>query len=313
LEKDPRDEQVRTLLLQLPGAAPIDDGPGAKASAPKIYAAPLGGQKLLLHGQSGQPAPSNLPRMVLLPPTSQGNIAGLPLAGALIEDVTIELCALRNISIVAPHTAEQIRRDSDKATVVARHAITYLLDTRLSGEGLFAQLVYFPTDEIIWATRFAMTSDTLPTQRRLIAQRLTSSVVQELAKNEEARLSLEADPQAYHSYLIGASLMGRLTLPHIRRARAAFKEALKYNPDFSPAFTGLARTYTSEWLVTAVQCGTAATGGTQRAEGDRTGSDLCRRTSRIGGDKALSRRRRPQRCRPPSGRRIESPFCRRHL
>jgi tetratricopeptide (TPR) repeat protein len=251
LEKDPSDERVRTLLRQLPGAAPIDDGLGAKASAPKIYAAPLGSQKPLLPRQPDQPAPSSLPRMVLLPPTSQENIAGLPLAGALIEDVTIELCALRNISIVAPHTAEQIRRDSDKATVVARHAITYLLDTKLSGEGLFAQLVYFPTDEIIWATRFAMTSDTLPTQRRLIAQQLTSSVVQELAKNEEARLSLEADPQAYHSYLIGASLMGKLTLPHIRRARSAFKEALKYNPDFSPAFTGLARTYTSEWLVTA--------------------------------------------------------------
>ena len=45
--------------------------------------------------------------------------------------------------------------------------------------------------------------------------------------------------------------MGKLTLPHIRRARTAFKEALRYHADFSPAFIGLARTYTSEWLVTA--------------------------------------------------------------
>ncbi|OWK23348.1 hypothetical protein AJ87_36655 [Rhizobium yanglingense] len=96
-----------------------------------------------------------------------------------------------------------------------------------------------------------MTSDALPTQRRLIAQRLTFSLVRELAKNEQARLNIEADPQAYHSYLVGASLMGKLTLPHIRKARGAFKEALRYNPHFSPAFAGLARTYTSEWLVTA--------------------------------------------------------------
>lgn len=251
LEKDPNDDQVRAMLRELPGANRAGDGRPAKASAAKIHALPINHDDMPGSRAVGDTLASTLPRMVLLPPTSQGNDAGLPLASALVEDVTIELCALRNISIVAPHTAEQIRRDSDKATVFGRYSISYLLDTRLSGEGLYAQLIYFPTDEIIWATRFSMTPDTLPTQRRLIAQQLTSSVVEELAKKEAARLSLEASPQAYHSYLVGASLIGKLTLPHIRRARAAFKEALRYNADFSPAFTGLSRTYTSEWLVTA--------------------------------------------------------------
>lgn len=249
LEQDPGDEPVRAILRRLPGVAgaealPASEGPTGSHSVPA--AAQLSNRR-----DPEQRSASSLPRLVLLPPTSQGGVAGLPLAGALIEDVTIELCALRNISIVAPHTAEQIRRDSDKAAVIARHSISYLLDTRLSGEGLYAQLVYFPTDEIIWATRFPMTAATLPTQRRLISQQLTSSVVDQLGRNEEARLSLEANPQAYHSYLVGASLMGKLTLPHIRRARSAFKDALRHNQHFSPAFTGLARTYTSEWLVTA--------------------------------------------------------------
>lgn len=249
LEKDPEDEAVRAMLRQLPGTASLGekDKVGRSAVYPVL-------RSLTDTEQRAEPAAAPrpaLPRLVLLPPTSQGDAPGLPLASALIEDVTIELCALRNVSIVAPHTAEQIRRDSDKSVVVARHSISYLLDTRLSGEGLYAQLVYFPTDEILWANRFSMTTDTLPLQRRLMAQQLTSSVVRELAKNEEARLSIEANPQAYHSYLIGASLMGKLTLPHIRRARTAFKEALRHHPDLSPAFTGLARTYTNEWLVTA--------------------------------------------------------------
>ena len=249
LEQDPNDEPVRAILRGLPGVGErgllsLSDGQTGG------HVLPAEARDANRREPEQRPA-SNLPRLVLLPPTSQGNVVGLSLAGALIEDVTIELCALRNISIVAPHTAEQIRRDSDKAAVIARHSISYLLDTRLSVEGLYAQLVYFPTDEIIWATRFPMTAATLPTQRRLIAMHLSSSVVDELARKEQARLSLEANPQAYHSYLVGASLMGKLTLPHIRRARAAFKEALKFNQDFSPAFTGLARTYTSEWLVTA--------------------------------------------------------------
>lgn len=251
LENDPGDEEIREMLRRLPGTNLADGDRREKASRPKIDALPSSPQDALVRIEPGKPSSSVLPRVVLLPPIPQGHVAGLAIANALIEDVTIELCALRNISIVAPHTAEQIRRDSDKAQVVARHSISYLLETRLSTEGLYAQLIYFPTDEVIWATRFTMTSDALPTQRRLIAQRLTFSLVQELAKNEQARLNIEANPQAYHSYLVGASLMGKLTLPHIRKARSAFKEALRHNSNFSPALAGLARTYTSEWLVTA--------------------------------------------------------------
>ncbi|OWV80260.1 peptide antibiotic resistance protein [Rhizobium sp. R634] len=250
LERDPNDEQVRALLHRLSGGSSLSERLGDRPARVEVKRSEAGGEgpgdtKRIL------PAPLILPRLVLLPPTSKHADAGLALANALIEDVTIELCAVRNISIVAPHTAGQIRRDSEKAAIVARHSIAYLLDTRFSEEGLFAQLIYFPTDEIIWANRYAMTPDILPRQRRLIAQQLTLSVASELAENEEERLRFEANPQAYHSYLVGSSLMSKLTLPHIRRARKAFKQSLAHKPDFSPSFTGLARTFTSEWLVTA--------------------------------------------------------------
>ncbi|MGM5056474.1 peptide antibiotic resistance protein [Rhizobium sp. 814_E9_N1_1] len=251
LERDPNDEQVRALLHRLSGGSSLnerlpngDDHARVQVKRSEAGETPADIERI-------SPMPLILPRLVLLPPTSKHADAGLALANALIEDVTIELCALRNISIVAPHTAGQIRRDSEKAAVVARHSIAYLLDTRLSEEGLFAQLVYFPTDEIIWANRFAMTPHILPRQRRLIAQQLTMSVARELAENEEERLRFEANPEAYHAYLVGSSLMSKLTLPHIRRARKAFKQSLSHKADFSPSFTGLARTFTSEWLVTA--------------------------------------------------------------
>jgi DNA-binding SARP family transcriptional activator/tetratricopeptide (TPR) repeat protein len=252
LERDPNDEQVRALLHQLSGGSSFSEKlpNGDGRTRVEVKSSEVDGQALADTGRASA-MPLILPRLVLLPPTSKHADAGLALANALIEDVTIELCALRNISIVAPHTAGQIRRDSEKAAVVARHSISYLLDTRLSEEGLFAQLVYFPSDEIIWANRFVMTPDILPRQRRLIAQQLTLAVASELAENEEERLRFEANPQAYHAYLAGSSLMSKLTLPHIRRARKAFKQSLSHKADFSPSFTGLARTFTSEWLVTA--------------------------------------------------------------
>ncbi|RUM23157.1 peptide antibiotic resistance protein [Rhizobium vallis] len=251
LERDPTDEQVRALLHRLSGGSSLSEKlPNGDGRVVEVKPSTTDGQAPVDTDRVSA-MPVILPRLVLLPPTSKHADAGLALANALIEDVTIELCALRNISIVAPHTAGQIRRDSEKAAIVARHSIAYLLDTRFSEEGLFAQLIYFPTDEIIWANRFAMRPDTLPRQRRLIAQQLTLSVASELAENEEERLRFEANPQAYHSYLVGSSLMSKLTLPHIRRARKAFKQSLSHKADFSPSFTGLARTFTSEWLVTA--------------------------------------------------------------
>ncbi|MFW8584850.1 peptide antibiotic resistance protein [Rhizobium beringeri] len=252
LERDPNDEEVRALLHRLSGGSSLNERlpNGDDHARVQVKRSEAGGETPA-DIERISPMPLILPRLVLLPPTSKHADAGLALANALIEDVTIELCALRNISIVAPHTAGQIRRDSEKAAVVARHSIAYLLDTRLSEEGLFAQLVYFPTDEIIWANRFAMTPDILPRQRRLIAQQLTMSVARQLAENEEERLRFEANPEAYHAYLVGSSLMSKLTLPHIRRARKAFKQSLSHKADFSPSFTGLARTFTSEWLVTA--------------------------------------------------------------
>ncbi|TAX56851.1 peptide antibiotic resistance protein [Rhizobium leguminosarum] len=252
LERDPNDEQVRALLHLLSGGSSLSERlPNGDGHARVQVKRSEAGGEATADIERMSPAPLILPRLVLLPPTSKHADAGLALANALIEDVTIELCSLRNISIVAPHTAGQIRRDSEKAAVVARHSIAYLLDTRFSEEGLFAQLVYFPTDEIIWANRFTMTPDILPRQRRLIAQQLTMSVARELAENEEERLRFEANPEAYHAYLVGSSLMSKLTLPHIRRARKAFKQSLSHKADFSPSFTGLARTFTSEWLVTA--------------------------------------------------------------
>ncbi|MBB3312423.1 tetratricopeptide (TPR) repeat protein [Rhizobium sp. BK196] len=246
LEAFPGDEQIRSILR---GTA--DDHSPRRPQVAGVAAMP---SSRISQQQDSMPqiltGPS-APRLVLLPPGAAALTREAAIADALIEDVTIELCALRNISVVAPHTAEQIQRDSDKATVVQRHSISYLLDTRLSGEGLYAQLIYFPTDEILWAARFEMALETLPTQRRLIAQKLADAVSGQLKRNESVRLRNEAEPEAYHSYLVGAGLLTKFNLPYIRRARKSFKHALHFSPDYAPAFTGLARTFTSEWLLTA--------------------------------------------------------------
>ncbi|MDQ1184058.1 hypothetical protein [Agrobacterium larrymoorei] len=198
-----------------------------------------------------------IPRLVLLPPVESitRNLPFLPFADALIEDVTIALCSLTSVSVVAPYTAAQIGRHSDKANTIAQHSISYVLDTRLSGRGaqrsLFVQLVYFANDEVIWADRYDMDKDSLAVQRRQIARRISMAITGEIERNELAREYFEQIPAAYHHYLLGQRHLKNLGLPEIRRARKEFRTALNHAPYFAPALSGIARTYSREWLITA--------------------------------------------------------------
>jgi len=198
-----------------------------------------------------------IPRLVLLPPVESvaGNQPFLPFADALIEDVTIALCSLTSVSVVAPYTAAQIGRHSDKADTIAQHSISYVLDTKLTGHGaqcnLFVQLIYFANDEVIWADRYDMEKDSLAAQRRQIARRISMAITGQVERNELAREYFERSPTAYHHYLLGQRHLKNLGLPDIRRARKEFRTALHDSPYFSPALSGIARTYSREWLITA--------------------------------------------------------------
>jgi TolB-like protein/tetratricopeptide (TPR) repeat protein len=243
LERTPDDEEVRALLIGRPAAVGLmTREPPAQILLPPTGEAP--------------PPRRNPPRLVLLPPvTSLASRAAVRFSEALIEDVTIGLCALRSISIIAPHTAAQISLQADRAATYERHKISYILETRLRDEGeghtLFAQLIFFGSDEVIWADRFPISAEGLARSRQMIAQHVAGAIATQIERNELVRGDYERDADAYRSFLIGQGHLKNLALPDIRRARKSFREALQANAGFAPAIGGLARSYFLEWLVTA--------------------------------------------------------------
>ena len=192
---------------------------------------------------------ARLPRVALLPPLQASAQSMLP---SLIEDVTLGLCSFKTVSIVAPHTAGRIATEDDRAAAYDRHAIAYALDTRISTynwqEVLFAQLVDVRNDTIVWAERYNASADQLPRQYHSIARRIVSSIAGQIEENELRRLGFEQHLNAYQYYLIGQRFLKRVDLPDIRRARKAFKLAVKEDSGFAAAFAG---TDHLEWLLTA--------------------------------------------------------------
>jgi TolB-like protein len=244
LESNPEDEEVRAVLTGRSSATTslMTLHPPARVLMPEEV-------------DISQPR-QNPPRVVLLPPVTALTARGAArFAEALIEDVTIGLCALRSISIIAPHTAAQISLQADRAATYERHKISYILETRLRDEGdshtLFAQLIFFGSDEVIWAERFPLSAEGLARSRQMIAHQIAGAIATEIERNELVRGDYERDADAYRSFLVGQGQLKNLDLRDIRRARKSFREALQVSGGFAPAIGGLARSYFLEWLVTA--------------------------------------------------------------
>ncbi|MEW9614010.1 hypothetical protein AB3G45_09310 [Shinella sp. S4-D37] len=244
LESNPDDEEVRAVLT------------GRPATSESLMTLQPHTRMPASEGAEVTLARPNPPRVVLLPPvTTLAARTAARFSEALIEDVTIGLCALRSISIIAPHTAALISLQADRAATYERHKISYILETRLRDEGhhhtLFAQLIFFGSDEVIWAERFPLSAEGLARSRQMIAHQIAGAIATEIERNEVVHRDYEQDAGAYRSFLIGQGQLKNLDLRDIRRARKSFREALQVNSGFAPAIGGLARTYFLEWLLTA--------------------------------------------------------------
>lgn len=244
LEGNPHDEDVRAVLM----------GRQTASTSLMTFQQPV---RILTPEEVDITLPRpDPPRVVLLPPvTSLTARTAARFSEALIEDVTIGLCALRSISIIAPHTAAQISLQADRAATYERHKISYILETRLRDEGathtLFAQLIFFGSDEVIWAERFPLSAEGLARSRQMIAHQIAGAIATEIERNELVRGDYERDANAYRSFLIGQSQSKNLDLRDIRRARKSFRQALQENKNYAPALGGLAHSYFLEWLLTA--------------------------------------------------------------
>ncbi|MFK0165163.1 hypothetical protein [Rhizobium sp. NPDC090279] len=197
-------------------------------------------------------ADNQMPRIALLPPeTLEDSERAGSVANAVIEDLTISLCIDRSVSVVAPYTAEQIRSSNDKAGLLRQHNVVYALDTKRTDDSLFAQLIFMPRDEIVWATRVQLDSAAITEHRNAIATAIQHSIIERVGAFHNIVSDFSCKPQAYFAYLEGVQCLSRLNLQNVRRARKHFRQALEHERGFAAALAGIARTLTMEWVLTA--------------------------------------------------------------
>jgi adenylate cyclase len=108
-----------------------------------------------------------------------------------------------------------------------------------------AQLVDAPTDKHLWADSYMRDMRDVLTLQDEVASTIARRIDVELTPNEQARLAQPrpVNPEALEAYLKGRYFLNELNGERINKAIAQFEQAIKLDPNFAPAYTGLADAY----------------------------------------------------------------------
>ncbi len=108
-----------------------------------------------------------------------------------------------------------------------------------------AQLIDAPADKHLWAESYERDSrDVLALQDEL-ASAIAKEIDVQLTPGEQARLTSapSVNPAAHDAYLKGRYFLDRPSDENLKRAIADFEEAIKLDPKFAPAYSGLSDAY----------------------------------------------------------------------
>jgi tetratricopeptide (TPR) repeat protein len=108
-----------------------------------------------------------------------------------------------------------------------------------------AQLIDAPADKHLWAKSYERDSKDVLALQDEVASAIAKEIEVQLTPNEQARLTSApiVNPAAHDAYLKGRYFIGRPNDENLRKSIAEFEEAVRLDPNFAPAYAGLADAY----------------------------------------------------------------------
>jgi len=109
-----------------------------------------------------------------------------------------------------------------------------------------AQLIDAPGDRHLWAKSYERDSRDVLALQDEVALAIAREINVELTPHEQERLtnSRTVDAQAHDAYLKGRYYLSSLTEERARKALEQFELAIRLDPNFAPAYSGMADAYT---------------------------------------------------------------------
>jgi TolB-like protein len=130
-------------------------------------------------------------------------------------------------------------------TVISRKVVKWSVTRIGDTVRITVQLIDAPTDKHIWAKSYESQSRDVLKLQATLASEIATQIKVELTPNERARLAnaQAVNPESYEAYLKGRNYLEQAEPNALASAQKLFERAIKLDPKFAPAYTGLADVY----------------------------------------------------------------------
>jgi serine/threonine-protein kinase len=198
-------------------------------------------------------------------------------AEGMTDELTADLATISQLRVISRGSVMQFKGEHRPPTPEIAKALN--VDAVVEGSVLragdkvriTAQLIDARADKHLWAKSFERNSrDVLALQDEL-ATAIAREIHVQLTPTEQSRLATapSVNPAAHDAYLKGRYFFNRPSDENLKKAIAQFEEAVKLNPEFAPAFSGLSDAYLwagyNEGVLTAAEAKPKAEAAAERA------------------------------------------------
>ncbi len=172
-------------------------------------------------------------------------------ADGMTDELTTDLATISQLRVISRGSVMQFKGEHRPPTP----QIARLLNVDAVVEGsvlrvgdkvrITAQLIDAPADKHLWAKSYERDSrDVLALQDEL-ASAIAREINVQLTPSEQARLTgaPTVNPEAHDAYLKGRFFFNRPSDENLKKAIARFEEAIRLDPSFAPAYSGLSDAY----------------------------------------------------------------------
>jgi adenylate cyclase len=172
-------------------------------------------------------------------------------ADGMTDELTTDLASFSGLRVISRGSAMQYKGEHRPPTPQIAKALN--VDAVVEGSvmrvgdrvRITAQLIDAPTDRHLWAKSYERDSRDVLALQDEVALVIAKEIDLELTPGEQARFanSRTVNPEAHDAYLRGRSLLSSYSEGRVRSAIGQFEQAIKLDPSFAPAYTGLADAY----------------------------------------------------------------------
>jgi TolB-like protein/Tfp pilus assembly protein PilF len=186
--------------------------------------------------------------LVVLPFTSD-DPANSGLGLGLADALTHKLGNIKTLQVLSPNTGRAVH-GAAISDIANQMGVAFVVRGKLFKDStgaatIEAELLDAPANSILWSQRFAAADGDLFSLQAKLAEKIWTSLnINPLPlERQQLEKSYTSNKEAYEFYLIGRSQMFNRSPENIRKAIETFARSVADDPQFAPAYVGLADAY----------------------------------------------------------------------